>query len=275
MWNGNKFDASPSQVTQEIIRNEGLRLYGPSWRWETANRIVRDGTARHHEKLGAVIWQTVDHLRPVPERFRSSLLGDRAMDVAGAQAIYDNRLMRLEVEAQILAGLSCSQVAERSGLKTESVRDYHDIFFDMQVDQSHPGWIMDQIAELDKESPDYLRRCLYRNAFRGGPVVCEYWLGFLHILGQDHDLSTATGRGAERLELLVLSEQACDQGYPSTPRLADYMFEVANAKAPLPVTIGEMVTQKVSRVLQDYFATEAVESKPLPVADKDLSQDVA
>ncbi len=252
MWINFDFRIEQPERLQEILRSNSLSMYGPAWRWHRAMRLIRTNTARNAHTLGPIVWLIVDHFQPIQEYYRSRLLRDRNANVAGAVALHEDPVMRLKVEARILSGLSCEEVASRSYLDAGLVRDYRDIFFDVQDSLSSTSWIMQQIIASDSQPPDYLRRTLYRHAFQGGPAVCEHWLDHLDRFGEEHDLSTAQGRAAERLELCVLGEELC--GDTSSRRVLAGLINLTQPMRPLPNTIAAMMSRRVGQVLLSRLA---------------------
>ncbi|WP_250928050.1 hypothetical protein [Aporhodopirellula aestuarii] len=198
---------------------------------------------------------------------------DRMANVAGAVALHRDALMRLKVEARLLAGLSCKEVAARSHLETELVQDYHDIFFDVKDRLGCISWIMQHIAASESQPRDHLRRTLYRHAFQGGPAVCEYWIDHLDRFGDEHDLSTAQGRAAEGLELCVLGEQLWDD--PSSLRALVHLLDLARPAVPLPNTIEGMVSRRVGQVFLSRLAGEADAASPVKAAPSGKDRVVA
>ncbi len=260
----------PVEVTENSIRFWELQRSGADWRWQRALRIVDAGRAFYSRALGAVVWNVVHHFRPLRQSHQVKLMGERTVNVSGAQRIRHDRLMRLRLESRILSGLSFSEVAAKMQLQETLVRDYCDIFFDVGSSLDAVGWIMQQITTNEMEGPDDLRRTLYRHAFQGGPDVCEHWLEHLDRFGQHHDLRTASGRVAERLELCVLLEPV--RSDPTSLRALGHLLDQSSKSRPLPGTIANAIGCSVRKKLRIALNDEACGKEP---ASEDLNQSAA
>ncbi len=263
----------PKESLHYSIRGVGLQVDGPNWRWQRAMRIVGTGRAYNAGRLGPVIWQVVHHHRPIRQGRRLPLLRNSMVDVAGAKAIYGDPELRMKTEAWLLSGLSHHGVAKRLRIKAELVRDYRDIFFDVQDHLRATGWIMEHVVTNKTQPPDFLRRALYLAAYRGGPVVCEHWLDHLGSLGQEHDLETSQGRAAERLDLCVLETQVRCEVF--TRRVQACLVGLSQPERQLPNTIATMMNARTRDVLRSRLAGQLVEPPAAALATSGKACEVA
>lgn len=200
-------DLDPKRISPGRFRDLNLFGSGPNWRWKKARWIASRGRISSRVECDPIFWQLVNHFSELPRETQVALCGDRRLRVASAETIFRDPVMRLRVEARLLAMQPPSEVAARLGLEAQDIQDYCDIFFDVLDSLNASSWLAAHVFDAESEFEHELHAVVCKKAYQGGSAVCEHWLERLPFIGQACDLSTRRGREVKRLELALLQDQ--------------------------------------------------------------------
>lgn len=177
------------------------------WRWRCANHLATRPVERAEGYPDVLVHQVLGQLRPdyLP---KLRVCNARHLRLDECRRIAADSELAFTVQARILSGQTHSEIAHRCELDTDVITDYRDIFFDVQRRMSRRG--LNCLSGFEDVHWTPQEVMLLRLAFSGGPTVCERVLAMKPFLGQEHDLSTLTGRERERIELLLLTPSLID-----------------------------------------------------------------
>jgi len=244
--------------------NRHYRFYGlrePDWRWwhaldlsrgEQGPGTRRPGTYRPGtrdltvRRLAEFLAGGKDFITDPNSRYRFT--------VRPLLAIHDDWFRRLSLESRVLAYRDPALAAKACGIKTATVENYCLIFFDVLDRLDAPRAIDAKVIHDKRHAGDHMRRDLYCQAYRNGPIVLEHWLEHLPYLGQqlDHDLDTPEGIERERLELaLAASHQST--AWKNPRQMAAYDRVIRNQTAGTP--FSDLVAEYQATVLQRLLAS--------------------
>ncbi|MCM2371902.1 hypothetical protein [Aporhodopirellula aestuarii] len=258
--------AEPLQFSFPICRQdkmsaEDTRKYvrfamGPVWRWQRARSVVTHGVVAANVDYGSEFWQVVDYRRGAPFDARTHYRGDHLLDIAAAETIFHDPATRLNVEARLLARLPPDVVAVRSGLATQTVRDYCDVYFDVLDSLDAKAWLACHVFDRDGKPVSDLHNIVCRESYRCGPAVCERWLAGIPHLHEDCDLATSRGREIKRLQLLLMRHQL-----PETDanRLCEVALRIGDLSSRQPShfdNLSHVLGKRTAQVLGRFLGTE-------------------
>lgn len=247
-WQSKRRDKMSPDQLQSLQRS----AFGPAWRWKRSQSVVKRGVAANIE-YGSEFGQVVDYLRGEFCQTRTGDKEDHLLDIAAALAVFYNPATRLQVEARLLARLPLDTVAARSGLATQTVRDYCDVFFDILDGLDARGWLVCHVFQQDGKPTGDLHNFVCRESYFGGPEVCEHWLAGLPHLDEDCDLTTSRGREIKRLQLALMSHQQEQQDshrlYEVGQRAGELSFRRPSQFETLSQVFGKRTAQLLGRVL--------------------------
>lgn len=181
----------------------------PTWRWDRAEHLVRTGryVSRKRDDIPTAIAvnfirevnRSVSELRlrRVRDRFRHV---DQAHNIwlsAGAEA--------LEIETRILAGQNDTEIGLEMGQPAETIQAYADLFYAVRDRLHATSYIQFQVISMHPGRPPTPIQLMQMCAYVHGPHVVEPWLEILRDNRSSLDLSSAAGRIAASIELLVLA----------------------------------------------------------------------
>jgi len=179
----------------------------PTWRWDRAHYLVRTGryVNRKRDDIPTVI--TVNYIREVNRsltELRLRRVRERFRHVAGAHDIWqDAGAVGLEIQTRLLARQTDAEIGLEMGLPTPTVQAYRDIFFhvDDRIDAS--SYILFQVIGMHPQRTPTPVQLMQASVYHHGACLIEPWLQYLRDSRGSRDLSSAAGRMAESLDLLV------------------------------------------------------------------------
>lgn len=199
-------------------RTQGDPTRSPEWRWDRAFLQVTDRESfsprYDDETTGRAMEFYKSLIRCRTPEQRSSL---RECDAAmfDAYELFESMgRKRYEVEARLLAKQTPAEVAHITGLSEDVVQVYEAVFFNVTGSLAAKDWIIGRAIGLGPymamTAPE-MGRFLKMVAFQAGPVALDALLSTvidadcLFTSSNITDLSTAEGRNAARMALLVLA----------------------------------------------------------------------
>ena len=179
----------------------------PTWRWGRAEHLVRAGQhmskRRDDEATGIAVNYIREvnrslselRLRRVRERFRHVARAHNIWLSAGAEGV--------EIETRLLGRQNDAEIGLEMGLPAPTVQAYRDIFFhvDDRIDAS--SYILFQVIGMHPQRTPTPVQLMQASVYHHGPHVIEPWLQYLRDSHGSRDLTSAAGRMAESLDLLV------------------------------------------------------------------------
>jgi hypothetical protein len=117
--------------------------------------------------------------RRCPNEIARHRLADQVPDLAGAVQLHEqpDPFLQWEVEARLLAGETCDQIAAKCGLAAEAVAAYHALFFHVQDRLGASSYIIHTVLGpkihdgLTEADVDVILKLF---GYRGGPTC---WTG--------------------------------------------------------------------------------------------------
>jgi hypothetical protein len=181
----------------------------PTWRWDRAHDLVRTGryVSRRRDDIPTAIAVAYIRetnrslselrLRRVRERFRHV---DQAHDIWQAAGPEN-----LEIETRILARQNDVEIGLEMGLPAPTAQAYRDIFFHVDDRIGASSFIQFQVIKMHPGRPPTPVQLMQMCAYVHGPHAIEPWLDILRDNHGSRDLSSAAGRMAAALDLLVFA----------------------------------------------------------------------
>lgn len=179
----------------------------PTWRWERAEHLVRAGryVSRKRDDIPTAI--AVNYIREINRsvsELRLERVRDRFQHLAQAHDIWQAAgAERLEVETRILARQTDVEIGLEMALPAPTVQAYRDIFFHVDDRIGASSFIQFQVIKVHPSRPPTPIQLMQMCAYVHGPHVIEPWLEILRDSHGSRDLSSAAGRMAESLDLMV------------------------------------------------------------------------
>ncbi len=260
--------SQPDETTSaETLRHYGRLVSGPNWRWRKAQRAVSRGHVSAHTEYGSEFWQIVDHLGGLPDGTHGTRRGDRLLDVAAAESIFHDPVLRLRVEARILARLPLDVVAARSDVAPHNVRDYCDIFFDVLDCLDSKSWLACHVIDGGNKSVSNLHNVVCRDSCWGGSAVCEHWLARIPYLDEECDLTTSRGREIKRLQLALKLYQLEREDRNHLNEIAARLGGLLSRPSLTFVSLGHALGQRTAHQLGKFLPHEEDALQTVQIAD--------
>jgi hypothetical protein len=223
--------ANSSNSTMNTSRESSLPTFtarvqfdptrSPEWRWDRAFRHIFDeltfSSIRDDEATGRAVKfrQALTSCR-TPEQRSELHRSDPAM-FAAHELYKSTSRKRYEVEARLLAKQTPAEVAQFVGLSEDVIQVYEAVFFNVAGFLTASGWITGKAIGIGPYTamnvPEF-GRFLKTVAFQAGLTTLDALLSTvvdddgLFTTANVTDLSTAEGRNATRMALLVLAQFA-------------------------------------------------------------------
>jgi hypothetical protein len=186
----------------------------PAWRWWRAEYLVGTGrrvSRRRDDQLVRVAVLFLRDLRRCDDDRTRRRLPRRYPALYLAHALYagEPAFQRWEVEARLLAGEPWDAVATKCGLGADTVRAYHDLFFDVGDKLPSRDWVANRVlgrrarVGLTDHDTDFLLK-IY--AFTGGPLAVDALVDYYRnppVVPQRPELLDAQDREALSTKLLI------------------------------------------------------------------------
>ncbi len=236
---------------------------GPAWRWLLAMEWLKEQRSVKRSE-NELIWKAWQYLADpgIVSRCPS------AAAIQVACQINQDPLRSLEIEARLLAGYTLKQIAAKVHQSPVVVLWYHDLFFDVLPRMTATMWISTYLFDPAGDTPDALRKSVYRSSYRGGRFVCEHWLSRLSELRTEPDLSTRHGRETKQLQLLLQIDQIQQriyQGLDPKP-LLDWQHRPACQLAREYESLAQQHACFLSRLLKKHFVADQAVAGQVPLA---------
>jgi hypothetical protein len=109
----------------------------------------------------------------------------------------------LEIETRVLAGQNDTEIGLEMGLPAATIQAYADIYFAVRDRLHASSYILFQVVGLHPQRTPTPVQLMQATVYHHGPHLIEPWFRYLRDSSAGRDLSSAPGRMAESLDLLV------------------------------------------------------------------------
>ncbi|TWT51392.1 hypothetical protein Pla22_41700 [Rubripirellula amarantea] len=243
--------------TDDLRMHHRFKL-GPAWRWLIAKSAAARGDVQTYVRYGPEFWQVFDHLRGAPFVSRTQDRVDHLLDVQATERIFCDPMMRLQVEARLLARLPPDAVAAACGVATQIVLDYCDVFFDILDNLEAKTWLAVHIFDPKDRPVSDLHAFVCHASYRGGPMVCEYWLAAIPHLDEECDLSTARGREIKRMQLALMLRRIEREAPKRLFEVGKRTGYLSRRQARRFSSLSDLMGKRSAQVLGKFLSAEKV-----------------
>lgn len=187
-----------------------LPTSGPDWRWSRAVELVTSGQHTSLSRDGPDIARAITFIRKLASHRENNsmnqLLRDDPSLTLAVKLHHEDSRRALEIKCRVLGRQSAGVIAVEMGLTESLVDAYCRMFFDVKGRLGATSYILHQVIGLHSGQPPTAEKLMMSFAYNRGPLLIESWLDFLDHEGEDHDLTTETGRMRETIDLLVVAQ---------------------------------------------------------------------
>lgn len=196
----------------ELQRQNPFRQ--PSWRWVRANDLINRGMYYSQRRDDPSTGIAVAYLRET-NRCLSDLrlrrMRERFRHVAQAHHIWQSAgATRLEVEARILARQNDVEIGLELKQPAATIQAYADLFFDIRSRIDATSYVLFQVIGVHPRRVPTAVQLMQMSSYEHGPLVIDPWFEYLRDGSTSTDLTSAAGRMAASINLLVEAQTLPD-----------------------------------------------------------------
>jgi hypothetical protein len=176
------FGPPPMPKWLSLSQNAGNRP--AHWRWARAVYLSERGQSPH-PRFDADPWiarlvRFVNGLQACTNVVERYDFTEKELELSEVFELFTNRngLMRSQLEAWVLTGISCEDIGCKLGLFPDLVQLYETIYFDVR-DRLHSSWIEGSVLKLHPRPEPTLDNILKGYARRGGKLLLQMALKHL------------------------------------------------------------------------------------------------
>ena len=228
----------------------------PDWRWDRANDLVNRRRYYSKKRDDTATGIAVRYLRDMARCYSELRLRrtkDRYKHVDQAKQLRersDDR--RLEIEARMLARQNDVEIGLQMDLPAATVQAFRDIFFHVDDRIDATSYILFQVVGLQPQLPPCPVTLMKSSAYSHGPAVIEPWLQYLRDGPNAGDLTSADGRLAATIDLVVAAQAVRDdvKTCRSLAKLAPILL-TNGSNFPKSVSAAKAFSESTSRITAD------------------------